>query len=435
MVAGGPAAVTGEVKGLDETLDNVPARSVVVPKVATSELSEGVVPESKVSQVAPVEAVPEDAASRWAKFWAHVGWPRMLVAGLLGAGLLLMPKTSQKPTPPPVIPTPTVLRLVSRPPGAAITLNGVAIGQVTPHDLEDLPTDRPILLKLRLAGHVPLEQTVQVKKDVGLRDLEWILERERGGLRIATEPPGAQVQIDGRRIEGVTPLTVKGLLAGTSARVVVTHLGYRAQSTSVLVPVDTLQPLALVLVEEAKAKLPGSLAIISSPPRCRVWIDGRQVGHTPLRQFSVAAGRHDVRVNCAHHTEQLRRVEVPPEKKVQLAFSLKPSVFGYLTVRVIPEDSAVRVKRARGPHASEFSEGDSGSAFRARRKPSPAQAARLARESACPARAASRGRVTSSWERNGRCAMRSPSTRASWRRATRSASIRSRARARCNTCV
>ena len=85
---------------------------------------------------------------------------------------------------------PTILRLQSQPPGASITVNGMGMGAVTPHDLSDLPTGKHLQIKLSLPGFRPAEEEVMLSPNQGVQDITLSLIRMEGAVEVMSDSDG-----------------------------------------------------------------------------------------------------------------------------------------------------------------------------------------------------------------------------------------------------
>jgi len=127
--------------------------------------------------------------------------------------------------------------------------------------------------------------------------------------RFVSEPPGAELRLDGRRVDGVTPLEFE--LLPDVEYVVEARLEGRA----------TIQQRVTGRIargtQEVRFLLPpaGMLHVRSTPPGATVSVDGRTLpGTSPLVATDVPAGRRvRVRVEIPGHEPALRTVEIPPD--------------------------------------------------------------------------------------------------------------------------
>ncbi len=109
-------------------------------------------------------------------------------------------------------------------------------------------------------------------------------------LQIETEPAGAAVEVDGKPA-GRSPLSLATLPTGSHS-VRVAHDGFAPAHLSFeLVPGVTMAPLRFVLQPTGAA-----LSVRSVPANAVVFVDGKQVGTTPLEGAVLEPGPHDLRV-------------------------------------------------------------------------------------------------------------------------------------------
>jgi PKD repeat protein len=106
--------------------------------------------------------------------------------------------------------------ITSVPSGASVTLDGLKKG-ITPLILSEvLPGNHE--LTLEYSGYTTLEQTVSVgSAQTAAINANLVVASgpaiSTGSLRVITDPPGAQVSVDGN-VKGVSPATIPGLSAG-----------------------------------------------------------------------------------------------------------------------------------------------------------------------------------------------------------------------------
>jgi serine/threonine protein kinase len=105
---------------------------------------------------------------------------------------------------------PGTLVVTSDPPGADVSVDGVRVGQVTPAVVEGLVLSRRHEVALDGAGVRSMTLPIEPLPGKLVRRVHATLETALGALRIESEPAGAVVQVDGRRV-GITPVTVLGV--------------------------------------------------------------------------------------------------------------------------------------------------------------------------------------------------------------------------------
>lgn len=250
---------------------------------------------------------------------------------------------------------PTVLRLSSDPPGAAILIDGVGVGTVTPADLPDLPTGRPLAVELSLLGYRSKKQNVTLFLGQGVREMSLALERQVGEVQVESDPPEAAVYVNGKKTELLTPAKVSGLAAGVPVTIKVSKKG-RVSASKVVVPGDDqVRSVSFELAVDENQIPPGTIEVTTSPGGCQVWVDDQRVGTSPLSGYDVRAGAHRVKVACENYGQEDRSVSVGPGQTEKLSFSLRPTVFGYLTIKALPEaGSEIQIGGKTVPQPIEF---------------------------------------------------------------------------------
>lgn len=180
------------------------------------------------------------------------------------------------------------VRIETRPPGAAVTVDGRAVG-TGPVTVRALGAGRPHRVEATLAGHGLARQDV-VPQAGASTPVTLALEQVPARLVVTTDPPGSEVQVDGRP-RGVSPLTLTALAPGSHA-ISVSHAGYLQNDTTVSVRAGD-QEIRLALATEP----PGYLVVQGDQPAA-IWVDNQivkaDVQNSGLRQ--LVAGSHPVRV-------------------------------------------------------------------------------------------------------------------------------------------
>ncbi len=174
--------------------------------------------------------------------------------------------------------------LETKPLGAEIWLDGFPLGKTTPATLR-LDNALPHDIELRREGWMKARRTIPV----GQSDATLALElREAGRLQVSSDPPGAQVAVEGESV-GITPCTVD-VPAGSPVRLAVTHEGYLAATSLTTVASGEL------IQWTAPLRPAGIVDVSSDPSAVTVLVDGQPVGETPRRVAVEAGLPHEVRI-------------------------------------------------------------------------------------------------------------------------------------------
>ena len=160
-----------------------------------------------------------------------------------------------------------------------------------------------------------------------------------GRVLVRTTPAGARVFVDGKEY-GVTPFAVRSLaLGGHDVRVV--RDGYAAEERRiVLTASQPSQSLTIVLDRPAAVTSGGSqtsrptetgstgpftgdLYVVSRPPGAAVFMDGKQVGTTPLSLRAVPSGSHALRLEASGYRRWSSSVRVVASQQNRVTASLE----------------------------------------------------------------------------------------------------------------
>jgi tRNA A-37 threonylcarbamoyl transferase component Bud32 len=157
-----------------------------------------------------------------------------------------------------------VLRVYSTPPGASVSLNGRPTGLLTDEDGVELQVSglvsESVLVETRLDGYEPASSEVALA-DAPPDPLEFVLARRIRSFDLETSPAGASVRLDGKLLDGETPLAVE---IGTSGdhELVISKDEYR----SVTLRLGEGAPLPREPLVLAPLGKPGTLAVESTYP-------------------------------------------------------------------------------------------------------------------------------------------------------------------------
>jgi serine/threonine protein kinase len=177
--------------------------------------------------------------------------------------------------------------------GATAVLRGPA-GRVvsqchTPCSFNDLNPAR-YSLEVQKEGYQPMQTALQVREG-NVVDQTVRLESLAKGLLITTNPPGADVFINGAKQSGQTPVTLP--LAPGQYNLVLRMPGYEPYAGSVQVKDNIQTQLPVELKEKSNVKVAWA-QVDSTPKGAEIFVDGNDTGQTTPARVQVPVGIHTV---------------------------------------------------------------------------------------------------------------------------------------------
>jgi serine/threonine protein kinase len=317
-----------------------------------------VIPPPKNTQV-DEERRPEEAESvmeksksflrgRWVA--AAVVLVALTSGGTLAVGRIISPSASTESL--------GTLSVQTSPPGAVVVIDGQQRG-MTPLNIQlkpgrhvvELVTDadvRTIPITITPGGEV--SQFIEIARTASAL----------GELQIRTEPPGAQVTVDGR-VLGKSPLTAEGLSAGQHTVVVENELGPVTQR--VTIEAGTTASLVVPMTAPRNAPVSGWISV-SAPVDVQLYENQRLLGSSQTDRIMVPVGRHEVEVvNEALGYRASKIVNVGPGQtanirldlpKAPMALNASPWAEAWVDGERVGETPIGSVQVSIGPHEVVF---------------------------------------------------------------------------------
>ncbi|HSF16787.1 MAG TPA: protein kinase [Vicinamibacteria bacterium] len=188
-------------------------------------------------------------------------WALFFVA-LLGAGGALYWMFASEPAGPATVSH--RLRVVSEPAGAEVIVNGRAMGLRTTESGVEIPIsgkeNDTVLVELRRDGFLPASREV-ILASATPEPLTLALEAATRAFELITTPPGASVSLDGKMVDGVTPLRLE--LTATEKHEILLTLEEHQSQTIAISAEDPLPASPIVLTHLGS---PGRFIVDSTYP-------------------------------------------------------------------------------------------------------------------------------------------------------------------------
>jgi eukaryotic-like serine/threonine-protein kinase len=188
---------------------------------------------------------------------------------------------------------------------------------LTPCSFSDLTPDR-YSLEVRKSGYQPVQTALQVKQG-GVADQKISLESLAKGLYITSDPPGADVFINGAKQSGQTPVTLP--LAAGQYNLVLRLQGYDPYVGSVQVKENIQTQLNTKLNERSHIHIAWA-QVSSDPAGAEIFVDGNSTGiFTPAR-VELPAGTHTVTLKLSGYRPAKRIVSATEGGTVPISETL-----------------------------------------------------------------------------------------------------------------
>lgn len=205
--------------------------------------------------------------------------------------------------------------------GASAVLRGPA-GQVlnkceTPCSFNNLAPSR-YSLEVQKEGYQSVQTALQVKNG-DVQDQKIKLESLAKGIYISSQPPGADVFINGAKQSGQTPVTLP--LAPGQYNLVLRLQGYEAYAGNIQVK-DNIQTLLNAPLNEKSATRVAWAQVNSNPKGAEILVDGNPTGQVTPARVQVPAGMRNVTLRLNGYQQAKRTVQVSEGGTVTINESL-----------------------------------------------------------------------------------------------------------------
>jgi len=209
------------------------------------------------------------------------------------------------------------LSLNSVPDGANVTINGELKG-ATPLQLNDLVSGN-YDISITANGYKTYSDNIKLKKGDS-KKIEIPLIPLTGNLAIITEPPGAQIRIDNKPLNSLSPTSVDKITAGKHT-IVISKNGYASYTAEINVTPGQTKSLNLTLNPAF-----GILNILVKPWGS-IYIDNslKKESASFVNQFELSAGKHMLKIThpSLGYWQNEITVEYNKTKKIEIDFNRK----------------------------------------------------------------------------------------------------------------
>jgi serine/threonine-protein kinase len=173
-------------------------------------------------------------------------------------------------------------------------------------------------LEVQKEGYQPVQTALQVKSG-DAQDQKIKLESLAKGIYISSQPPGADVFINGAKQAGQTPVTLP--LAAGQYNLVLRLQGYQPYAGPIQVK-DNIQTQLNATLNEKSAGRIAWAQVNSTPKGAEIFVDGTSSGQFTPTRLQVPAGMHTITLRLNGFQEAKRRFQVSEGSTVPIDESL-----------------------------------------------------------------------------------------------------------------
>lgn len=204
----------------------------------------------------------------------------------------------------------------SDPMGASVSIDGQPLGD-TP--LIGPNPDGKHTLTVRKPGHARAERTLIFTRDRSVEtSFSLVKLPPEPALAITTDPPGAEVSVDGTAL-GKTPFI--GVVPAGDHTVTMVLDGRRIIQAQILMPEERDLDLRFAMVENTVDRAP-VLAVSSEPAGATVFVDGVELEQKTPYIGTLEPGTHHVRISHEGYHDYERTIEMPDSNDIEFTIGL-----------------------------------------------------------------------------------------------------------------
>jgi formylglycine-generating enzyme required for sulfatase activity len=220
---------------------------------------------------------------------------------------------------------------------ADVLLDGESLGRTPLVDVEIVPGEHE--LEFAAPRFIPMTRALSVAGGHEKQALSVTLTPNWAPVTLVTEPPGAEVFVDGQ-LRGATPIRLE-LDAGERA-LEARLAGHNAWRGTVRVEPDVAQDLPSVVLSPAD----GRVELLSTPSEASVNVNGEFRGRTPLRLRLTPGRNHEIVLTKPGYEDFVRELSVAADSGRQLAIELTAQ-YGEVEIQSEPANAEIWVDGRR----------------------------------------------------------------------------------------
>ncbi len=181
-------------------------------------------------------------------------------------------------------PTVGAVKIDTNPSGARVLLNGKDTNQTTPAIIDELAYEKEVEISIQKEGYKSFTKTVMINQPS--QDIHIDLKKRGPTLKLNVIPSNATIYLNKKSYGS----TISDLIKNQTYTLRVEAKGYLPDERKVKIDGDQLE----LDIELRKKDTQTGTISISATPWATVLIDGKIVGTSPILNYTLGAGKHDV---------------------------------------------------------------------------------------------------------------------------------------------
>ena len=225
----------------------------------------------------------------------------------------------------------------SLPTGAAVLLDGINTGTITPTIIESVSSGSHIVL-LRFTGYQDYTRSVTVS-DNATSTVSVTLTASTpipNTIYIYSNPAGATVHIN-NNLQGQTPLTI-GSVPNGNYQILIQYTGYSDWSQNITVN-NNVQTVNATLTPISTTN--GSVSVESDPSNAAVFLNTEYKGKTPIT-LNLSRGTYRVVIQKTGYLDWSNRISVTSGTTTDVYAQLSVDVTDTTIVTTIPKTTVIK---------------------------------------------------------------------------------------------
>jgi len=227
------------------------------------------------------------------------------------------------------------MKITTNPPGAQVFIGDQKIEDFTPMEILQLQSGRHTI-KIRLNDYREWSRNI-LMADNQILPLQVNLVPAFGALEIESSPKAADMYLDGK-YKGTTPLKIDKVYSGPHTLRLQKEL-YKSWETSI-----NIEDAKTISINQKLEEDFGVLSFLSKPDGSKISIDDKYIGLTPLKDFRVAKGVHNIKIEKSNHNPIEKEIFTSVGSSVQITEDLEART-GNILIASTPSAAYVYVDK------------------------------------------------------------------------------------------